>query len=216
MSLQPLEIQKKWHTIALRGKFEPTKALTTCRNWANVLASPTFRAKSFEQVFDESTPSLATLSKYQSEALAIGILCKLIGDTCDFFNVGGNMTDAQIQQTAIMIIDSYHWFNVYDFTLCFKNGKAFKYGKLYDRLDGAVLLEWLAKYNEERLGAAQLHNQRKSREQKQKAKEIAPNVAAVLRKFAKPEAAGPKMSQEEIERKKQADIETLKMLYPDK
>lgn len=126
------------------------------------------------------------------------------------------MTDAQIQQTAIMIIDSYHWFNIYDFTLCFNNGKSFKYGKLYDRLDGAVLLEWLGKYNEERLGAAQLHAQRKSRAQKQKANEIAPNVAAVLKKFAKAEAPKPKMTQEEIERKKQADLETLKMLYPNK
>jgi hypothetical protein len=214
MSLQPLEIQKNWHTIALRGQFEPTKALSTCRDWARELSKPTFRAKTFAQVFDGSTPALATLGKYQSEALAIGILCKLIGDTCDFFNVGGNMTDIQIQQTAIMIIDSYHWFNIYDFTLCFKNAKVGKYGKLYDRLDGAVILQWLEAYNQERLGAAQLHTQQENRKQKEASKQMHPKVAAIFKQFGKAEQFKNPMSQEELAQKKQADIETIKMLYP--
>lgn len=38
-----------------------------------------------------------------------------------------------------------------DFKLCFNNAKRGKYGRVYDRIDGNIIYEWLQKYSEERV-----------------------------------------------------------------
>lgn len=71
-----------------------------------------------------------------------------------FFNVGKSMTDEQTYMTAELIVDEFYNLNVADINLVFKNAKLGKYGKIYDRLDGNIILEWFRRYFDDRCEAA--------------------------------------------------------------
>lgn len=75
----------------------------------------------------------------QLQALLTIILIDLI----EYFNVGKTMGEQQVVQTVKLIIDEYHYLKPEDFRLCFDNAKKGKYGKVFDRIDGAVIFEWL-------------------------------------------------------------------------
>ena len=77
-------------------------------------------------------------------------MAKIIIDVVMFFNVGKIMNDNQAAQTADLIIEEYYFLKPDDFKLCFNRAKKGLYGKVYDRIDGAVILEWLGRYEKER------------------------------------------------------------------
>ena len=212
---QPKEIQAQWLTLAKAGKFEPEAAALACKNWAEII-TPFYRPKNIVETFDGLSPSLATLKKYQSEMITALILCKIIKDTSNFYNVGGAINDYQIQQTAVLIIDTFYYLTIKDFVLCFNMAKAGKFGKLFDRLDGAIFLSWLEQYNELRLQAAQEKAQNEAQEKKKVSIDSA--ICQVLKKYAKskPEKVAPKMSIEECEEKRRADVESIKLIYKPK
>lgn len=70
----------------------------------------------------------------------------LIIDVCEFFNIGKPMTSSQIIQTARLIFFDYSALKPEDVKKCFEQGKKGLYGKIYDRLDGGVLFDWLDNY----------------------------------------------------------------------
>ena len=216
---QPEEIQQQWLLIAASGNFEPDKAVLACKNWSEVVNSPFYRPKNIQETFDCSSPSLATLKKYQSEMVAALILCKIIKNTAKFFNVGGAINDQQIQETAVLILDSYYYLNIKDFVLCFKMAKQGKFGKLFDRLDGAIVLGWIEEYKELRLIEAQNNSQKKANDRKNNSFNTGSSIYKALKDCAniKDSKEAPKkvakMTNKQLEEKKKADIETLKLIY---
>lgn len=56
------------------------------------------------------------------------------------------MTSSQIIQTARLIFFDYSALKPEDVKKCFEQGKKGLYGKIYDRLDGGVLFDWLDNY----------------------------------------------------------------------
>jgi hypothetical protein len=73
----------------------------------------------------------------------------LIIEVNDFFNVRGNMSQKQIRLTAELILDNP---NFYDLTLgniksCFRQRMMSE--KLYDRLDGNIIIQWLREFKSE-------------------------------------------------------------------
>lgn len=77
------------------------------------------------------------------------ILCLMIMEVNDFFNVRGNMNKRQIKLTAELILDNPGF---YDLTLgnikaCFRHKMATV--KLYDRLDGNLIIGWLREFKSE-------------------------------------------------------------------
>ncbi len=142
----PIERLEKWKAIGPKH-FELQKARMCLVNWSELILSPAFRISAIEQVFDNPTPSLATLTKYGEERVTALLLARLIAHTSSFFKVGGAMDHANALETAYLIIDNYYWLSLADFKLCFQMGKAFQFGKLYDRFDGAIIMQWLDEYN---------------------------------------------------------------------
>lgn len=212
---QPKEIQAQWLQLAKAGRFEPEAAALACKNWPQII-TPFYRPKNIVETFDGLSPSLATLKKYQSEMVTALILCKIIKDTANFYNVGGAINDNQITTTAVLIIDTFYFLNIKDFVLCFNMAKAGKFGKLFDRLDGAIFLGWLEQYNELRLQAAQEKAQNEAQEKKKVSIDSA--ICQVLKKYAKkqPEKVAPKMTTEQCEEKRRADVESIKLIYKPK
>lgn len=82
-------------------------------------------------------------------------MVKILNDLVDFFNVGKAMGAVQIAQTADLVIEEYYFFKPDDFKLCFTRVKKGLYGKIYDRIDGQMILEWLHQYKQERCAMAE-------------------------------------------------------------
>jgi hypothetical protein len=86
------------------------------------------------------------------------ILSILISDVVEFFNVGKTMNDRQIAITCDLIIEEYPYMKIEDLKLCFKNAMKLKYGKLYDRIDGSIIIGWLNEYEKERAECASIQS----------------------------------------------------------
>lgn len=97
-------------------------------------------------------PPIAVIRKELGELSMIAILNVFLIDLVSFFNVGKAMTTAQIAETSQIILKRYYYLKPEDFKLCFQNCKELKYGdnKLFDRLDGSIILSWIAEYCNER------------------------------------------------------------------
>lgn len=100
------------------------------------------------------TPPMALIRKEFGEQSLHAILVIILNDVIKFFSTGKTMGQEQLVSTIRLIVEDFYYFNVEDFKLCFNNAKKGKYGKIYDRIDGNIIYEWLQKYSEERIGVA--------------------------------------------------------------
>ena len=114
--------------------------------------------RTIEDVFASGMPALATLKKERGEAKARSVLVLIVNDMLDFFNAAGDMNDTQVAMTVDFILEEYPYMQADDITLCFRNAMKGKYGKLYNRIDGQIILGWLREYNRERCTAADRHS----------------------------------------------------------
>jgi len=105
-----------------------------------------------EKVNDSFSPESITLSRLRrgtSREFSLMFLVAVINEVCDFFNVGKNMNPNQVAFTAEMILDHPGF---YDLTLgnikaCFRDNMMKT--KLYDRLDGSIIIQWLREFKSE-------------------------------------------------------------------
>lgn len=91
------------------------------------------------------TPTLAKIKNEVSLADIRALLSIAICEVCDFFNVGKNMSDTQIALTADLILERFWYFHLEEIKYCFR--RAMKYERVFDRLDGNIILNWLADYD---------------------------------------------------------------------
>ena len=64
-------------------------------------------------------------------------------------------------QTADLILDEYYNLNIYVIKLCFNMSKSGKFGKVYDRIDGQVIMGWLSEYEAQRIEICEHNNEAK-------------------------------------------------------
>lgn len=76
------------------------------------------------------------------------IIMHALKEVRDFFNVGKNLSNPQITLTAELIMSQYWYFKIEDIKLCLR--RAMSKEKLFDRLDGNIILGWLREYDTER------------------------------------------------------------------
>lgn len=91
------------------------------------------------------TPTLAKIKNEVSLADVRALLSIAICEVCDFFNVGKNMNDTQIAVTADLILNRFWYFHLEEVKYCFR--RAMMYEKVFDRIDGNIILNWLAEYD---------------------------------------------------------------------
>lgn len=72
----------------------------------------------------------------------------------EFVNLRGEMSDAQANITAGMIVQEFPHVNIADINLIFKNAKMGRFGEFYGRLDGQMILSWFDKYFNDRCNTA--------------------------------------------------------------
>ena len=122
------------------------------------------RPKTIEDVFLSSEPAIGTITKILGETKSRAAVVFLLADGLVFFNATETMSDVQVAITVDLIMEEYPYFKMDDLKLCFKNAMKMKYGRIYNRIDGQVIMSWLREYNKERCAAAdtQSWNEHKS------------------------------------------------------
>lgn len=193
-----------WQQICQKGNFEIEKALMSVEATKESFLSDS-NYKAISDVFNNPSASLATLGKYQGEKAAVSVLMVLLKKVVDFFNVGKSMGSEQLFSTAKLIISEYYYLEIGDIKVCLRNGMLGKYGQLFDRLDGAIIIDWFSRYNSERQEVASVHSHNSH---KTKMKEVeSSNTSEYM-----PEYLVEKIK--ELEKKKSiTQFETIKIKY---
>lgn len=94
------------------------------------------------------TPTLAKIKNEASMTDIRALLYIAVCEVCDFYNVGKNMNSAQVAMTADLIYDRFWYFKLEEIKYCFR--RAMLHAKLFDRIDGNIILGWLTEYDAER------------------------------------------------------------------
>lgn len=121
------------------------------------LPMPYYKAlhpKTVNDVFQSPSCSIAVMNKNFGEMKLRAFMVNIIIDLVMFFNVGKTMKDTQAAQTADLIIEEFYFLKPDDFKLCFTRAKKGYYGKVFDRIDGQVIFEWLNQYTNDRMTTA--------------------------------------------------------------
>lgn len=100
-------------------------------------------------------PTIGTVKKVYGDDFAQAYIETWIVNISEFVNIGKNMNENQIYETAQMILDSYPYFTLADINLIFKKAKKGDFGQIYDRLDGQIIFSWFTKYNQLRCSEAE-------------------------------------------------------------
>lgn len=104
----------------------------------------------FNKIFEKGqTASLRVIEKQVKPVLLAGIISKMIDGINSYFNVVRPMTNAQIEELTIDMMQLKDH-RLEDFLAFFEGIKKGRYGKIYDRLDQSVIWEMWDKYEEER------------------------------------------------------------------
>ena len=99
---------------------------------------------------DNQITSLFKRSR-EDHSLIIDEICLLILDLQKFFNTKIKLDEDQILDLSEMIVAEYQYLSIFDIAFCFKEGKFGRYGKVYDRLDGGILLGWIKEWDNKRM-----------------------------------------------------------------
>lgn len=93
--------------------------------------------------------TVATINRGLGRDGAMLALAIAIKEVRDFFNVKGNMTEGQIALTAELILDNpgFYDLSLGNIKACFRQ-KMIE-AKLYDRLDGNIIIGWLKEFKNE-------------------------------------------------------------------
>ena len=81
------------------------------------------------------------------EATALSVLVLFIADLVLYYNVGKSMNPGQIETTARLILQEYKNYRPEHLKICFDRIKLGRYGKIYDRIDGGVIMDFIKEFD---------------------------------------------------------------------
>lgn len=105
----------------------------------------------FPVILGEGTTQLSTVKREIGEEKTALVIFNILYDLNEYFNVSRKMSQVQLQQLTIEIIEelwSYRLEEIIAFCHCFKKGN---YIKVYERIDASLFWEAWALYEQEKL-----------------------------------------------------------------
>lgn len=111
--------------------------------------------KTIQDVFNAPEVGLSAIRNEVGEMKLQAMMVKWMNSFISFYSTNGTMDAMQVADTINLIIDAYPHYTIYDFKLFFKLAKLGMFGEVFGRIDGAVILSWLRKYDLHRDTVAQ-------------------------------------------------------------
>jgi hypothetical protein len=136
----------------------PSAALIKCTTQMDVFSYARIE-KSLTLDAAIKSSNLSSLSDQIGEVNVMKAITGALIMTSQFFNTTQPMSESQAIQTASLLLE-YYTDSLEDIILCLKKGKQGLYGKLYNRFDGEVVLDWFRQYLAEKADrrAELMHN----------------------------------------------------------
>lgn len=103
----------------------------------------------------EAPLSLVDIKRECGEMKLQALMVKWMNSFLRFYSVSGTMDAVQVADTINLIIEAYPHYKQEDFKLFFNMAKKGLFGQIYGRMDGEVIMNWLAKYDIHRDTVAQ-------------------------------------------------------------
>tara|TARA_R110000787_G_scaffold184562_2_gene296468 strand:- start:279 stop:725 length:447 start_codon:yes stop_codon:yes gene_type:complete len=98
----------------------------------------------------ESKPVSIFKSYTENEEKTADIIMLMLIQFQDFYNCKSKMDKPQLLETAYIIIQQFRHFNYYDIGIALRDAKMRE--KIYDRVDGGMILEFLTYHDINRTG----------------------------------------------------------------
>lgn len=112
------------------------------------------RPRTVRDVF-EAPLSLVDIRQECGEMKLQALMVKWMNGFLRFYSVNGAMDALQVADTINLIVETYPHYKQEDFKLFFSMAKKGMFGQIYGRMDGEVIMNWLAKYDIHRDTVAQ-------------------------------------------------------------
>lgn len=144
------------------------------------------RISSFSDVFalaQDGMKGLAGMAREYGEEQVHDILCLVIANIQNSFNVTLKMSEVQIEEAADIIRTEFYFLIPADFKLFSIGAKSGKYGQSFNRLDAQVICTMLRQYVEERMERAQYSASKEHKALKEAEKLTPEQVAAFKARF---------------------------------
>jgi hypothetical protein len=141
----------------------------------------TLQVTTANQAINSNSVQISTLKKQENgEIIAKAFIAFVVTELVTSFNVGKTMNDMQIGFAVNGIQSDYYFLKIDELKYCFDQAKKGRYGTMYDRIDAAVIFEWIEKYLEERIDLVIKQQAEESKKFKSDA-QIHPKVAEQLK-----------------------------------
>ena len=109
-------------------------------------------------------PPVSLYKSYkENEEKTVDILMLMMLKFQDFYNCKSKMNREQVEETAFLIIERHRGLNFVDIGMCLKLAKMQE--KIYDRIDGGMILGWLDLYDKTKTNLIVLERQKQKTKQ---------------------------------------------------
>lgn len=108
-----------------------------------------------EDVFDSPMLSLVEIKKNFNENYLKALMVKWMNSFLRFYSTNGTMDEMQVADTINLILEEYPHYCQEDIKLFFNMAKKGKFGQIFGRIDGEVILRWMKDYNKLRCAKAE-------------------------------------------------------------
>lgn len=212
----PEEVLDRWLELKNCGKFSIVAADQTLID----IKDQKKIGSSLEAVIENKNllPSFGMEKKYLGDATLTMKLISIL-NPLNTLSVGKNSlaNETGIKTLAELLAEdeTLNGFKLIEIHLVVKGILRGDFGTLYDRMDSAVFFECLKKYDTQRSATLEEMSRKKRHEQSLDYKNINPELAGkmaeVFKKYKMPEKSDED-KEKEIDEKRKADIETVKLL----
>lgn len=105
------------------------------------------RPKDVRDVFNSSQLSIVEIGRNLGEMKLQALMVKWMNSFLRFYSVNMTMDAVQVADTINLIIETYPHYTQEDFKLFFNMAKKGMFGQVFGRIDGEVIMNWIAKYD---------------------------------------------------------------------
>jgi hypothetical protein len=124
------------------------KELVNARNWVQLM--PQINPKNATEAANLNVPTLRQVSLAKGEDKAATLVEVALLNVRALLNIGGNLRDEQMYAIATEIVNDFPLLKISEIAFAIKQGIKGGYGKIYDRVDLAVISDWLRIYGAEK------------------------------------------------------------------
>tara|TARA_R110002020_G_scaffold378135_1_gene589192 strand:+ start:152 stop:649 length:498 start_codon:yes stop_codon:yes gene_type:complete len=111
-----------------------------------------------------NSPPISLFKSFkENEEMSIDILMLMMLKFQDFFNCKSKMNKEQVEETAYLIVQRFRGLTYVDIGMCLKLSKMNE--KIYDRIDGNMIIGWLEKYDATKTNMIVLERQKQKTKQ---------------------------------------------------